>query len=108
MEWCLHPITAFKPTRFFDEKTLRNRGNTLERTIFINPQNSSEKYLVVSGANLVADIETSYSLVTYTPIVAGPFIVNMAGGLDGKKKLRTSPTGQLEVEVSSSGQRATQ
>lgn len=90
---------SFRRTRFFDEKTLRNRGNTLERTIFINPGDASEKYLVVSGSDLSSSIETSYSTVTYTPVVAGPVVFNIVGGQDGKTHLRTSPTGQLEIEV---------
>ena len=97
---------SFRRTRFFDEKTLRNRGTTLERTIFINPHNSDEKYLVVSGSDLSSSIETSYSTVTYTPIVAGPVVFNLVGGQDGKAQLRTSPTGQLEIEVGGLTQRS--
>ena len=98
---------AFVRTRFFDEKTLRNRGNTLERTIFINPRDAGDKYLLVSGSSLSSSIETSYSTVTYTPVVAGPLMFNMAGGQDGKTQLRTSPTGQLEIEVGGLVQRET-
>ena len=89
----------FKPTRFFDEKTLRNRGNTLERTVFINPQNIHERSIAIFGSDLSASIERTYSMVTVTPIVAGPLIFNMYGGHDGKSTLRSSPTGILQLEV---------
>lgn len=89
----------FNVVRFFDEKTLRNRGNTLERTVFINPANKDERYLAVYGSDLSASIERSYSMVTVTPVVAGPFVFNMYGGHDAKSTLRSSPLGRLNVEV---------
>ncbi|MGL4576103.1 MAG: hypothetical protein ACRCV9_15065 [Burkholderiaceae bacterium] len=89
----------FKPTRFFDEKTLRNRGNLLERTIFFNPQNAGERYIAIFGSDLSSSIERAYSMVTVTPIVAGPIVFNMVSGHDGKSVLRSSPTGTLKLEV---------
>jgi len=89
----------FTVTRYFDEKTLRNRGNQLERTIFINPQNAAERYLVISAADLSSSIETPYSMVTSTPIVAGPVVFNLVSGQDGKTTLRASPIGQILLEV---------
>lgn len=89
----------FKPTRFFDEKTLRNRGNTLERTVFINPQNAQERFVAIFGSDLSASIERAYSEVTVTPVMVGPAVFNMYGGQDGKSMLRSSPTGALELEV---------
>ena len=89
----------FKPTRYFDEKTLRNRGNNLERTVFINPSNQGERYLAIYGSDLSASIERAYSMVTVTPVVAGPIVFNMYGGQDGKSTLRSSPTGKLKLEA---------
>jgi len=90
----------FKPTRAFDEKTLRNRGsNDLERTVFMNPGNAAERYLAIHGSELSASIERPYSTVTYTPIVAGPVVFNMVGGSDGKLVLHSSPVGSLSLEV---------
>jgi len=91
--------SSFVVTRQFDEKTLRNRGNQLERTIFINPQNAAERYLVISAADLSSSIETPYSMVTSTPIVAGPVVFNLVSGQDGKTTLRASPVGQILIEV---------
>lgn len=89
----------FKLTRYFDDKTLRNRGNDLERTVFINPANAGERYLAIHGSNLAASIERAYSMVTVTPVAAGPVVFNMYGGQDGKSVLRSAPTGSVQVEV---------
>lgn len=90
---------AFQVTRFFEEKTLRNRGNNLERTVFINPPNAGERYLAVFGSDLSSSIERAYSMVTVTPVFAGPVMFNMYGGVDGKSVLRSSPVGTLRLEV---------
>jgi hypothetical protein len=90
---------AFQPLRFFDEKTLRNRGNDLERTVFMNASNAGERYIAIFGSDLSASIERSYQMVTTTPVVAGPVIFNMVSGHDGKSVLRSSPVGQLTIEV---------
>jgi hypothetical protein len=89
----------FKLTRYFDDKTLRNRGNDLERTVFINPGDARERYIAIHGSNLSASIERAYSMVTVTPVVAGPVIFNMYGGQDGKSVLRSAPTGTVQLEV---------
>jgi hypothetical protein len=89
----------FKITRYFDDKTLRNRGNDLERTVFINPSDAQERYIAVHASNLSASIERAYSMVTVTPVVAGPVMFNMYGGQDGKSVLRSAPTGTLQIEV---------
>jgi hypothetical protein len=89
----------FKLTRYFDDKTLRNRGNDLERTVFINPDDARERYIAIHGSNLSASIERAYSLVTVTPVMAGPVMFNMYGGQDGKSVLRSAPTGTVQIEV---------
>ncbi len=91
--------SEFKPARYFDEKTLRNRGDSLERTIFMNSQNSQERYIAIFGSDMSASIERAYSAVTVTPIVAGPFVFNMYSGHDGKSVLQSSATGVLQFEV---------
>jgi hypothetical protein len=90
---------SFRLTRFFDDKTLRNRGNDLERTVFINPQDAAERYIAIHGSNLSASIERAYSMMTVTPVVAGPVMFNMYGGQDGKSTLRSAPTGSVQIEV---------
>lgn len=89
----------FKVLRYFDEKTLRNRGNNLERTVFVNPPNRDERYLAIYGSDLSASIERAYSMVTVTPVMAGPVMFNVYSGVDGKSTLRSAPAGKLQVEV---------
>lgn len=91
--------SEFIATRNFDEKSLRNRGDNLERTVFINPQNRGERYIAIYGSGLSASIERPYSEVTYTTVMVGPVMFNMVGGRDGKSMLRSSPTGRLHLEV---------
>ncbi|MDB5911729.1 MAG: hypothetical protein JWP22_404 [Ramlibacter sp.] len=89
----------FKLLRYFDEKTLRNRGNNLERTIFINPSDRAERYVAVYGSDLSATIERAYSMNTVTAMPAGPYTFYMHSGVDGKSTLRSAPAGKLKVEV---------
>jgi len=89
----------FKPVRFFDEKTLRNRGNNLERTVFVNPTDAKERYLAIYGSDLSASVDRAYSMVTVTPVFVGPVMFNMYGGQDAKSTLRSSPAGKLKIEV---------
>jgi len=89
----------FKVVRYFDEKSLRNRGNNLERTVFFNPQDRSERYVAIYGSDLSASIERAYSEVTVTPVFAGPVMFNVYGGRDGKSTLRSSPMGTLTIET---------
>jgi hypothetical protein len=89
----------FKLLRYFDEKTLRNRGNNLERTIFINPSDRAERYVAVYGSDLSASIERAYSMNTVTPVSSGPYTFYMHSGVDGKSTLRSAPSGKLKVEV---------
>lgn len=92
--------SEFIATRTFDEKSLRNRGNNLERTVFINPQNSGDRYIAVHGSDLSASIERPYSEATYNTVVVGIVMFNVVSGHDGKSMLRSSPTGALHIEVS--------
>lgn len=89
----------FKLVRYFDEKTLRNRGTNLERTVFFNPQDKGERFLAIYGSDLSASIERAYSMMTVTPVFAGPLMFNIHGGVDGKTIVRSAPTGQLKLEV---------
>ena len=89
----------FHVTRFFDEKTLRNRGNDLERTIFFNPSNAKERYVAIFGSDLSSSVERAYSLVTVQTMAAGPVIFNLYSGKDGRSTLRSSPAGKVRIEV---------
>lgn len=89
----------FQPTRHFDEKTLRSRGNSAERTVFINPQNAAERFVAIYGSDLSSSIERAYSMVTVTTVVAGPYMFNLYGGQDGKSTIRSAPSGSFNLEV---------
>jgi hypothetical protein len=89
----------FKPTRFFEEKTLRNRGNNVERTVFFNPVNANERYLAIFGSDLSSSIERSYSEVTATPVFIGPVVFNLISGYDAKSTIRSSPIGTISIST---------
>lgn len=106
----LHDVAIFIPRvatfdaqfnlrRYFDEQTLRNRGNNVERTIFINPADRAERYIAVYGSDLSASIERAYSMMTVTPVTVGAVTFNIYGGQDGKSTLRSSPGGKLRIDV---------
>jgi hypothetical protein len=87
---------SHRVTRYFDERSLRNRGNDLERTVFINPADSGERYIAIYGSDLTSSIERAYSMVTVQSFYPG-FVY--FSGVDGKSNLHTAPTGDVRVEV---------
>jgi len=89
----------FSPTRHFDDKTLRNRGNSVERTVFINSRNADEKYVAIYGSDISTAVEKTYSMMTVTPVAVGAVMINYHTGEDGRSTLRSSPVGILEIEV---------
>jgi hypothetical protein len=99
------PIMVFydadmKVTRYFGEKTLRSRGQDLERTVFFNAGNADERFLVIFGSDLSETVEKTYSEVTVQTIPFGPAVfLTWASGKDRKFSLRPSPTGTVRIEV---------
>ena len=90
----------FVKTRQFEDKTLRNRGANLERTVFINSVDSQERYLAVYGFDLSATFEAAYSQVTTQSWTgAGGAYFMTSTGTDGKSVTRVSPVGQLQIEI---------
>jgi hypothetical protein len=90
---------AFQPTRVFDEKTLRSRGQSVERTVFINPANAGDRYVALVGSALTSAIQQRYSYVTSTPMMAGPVMFNLVGGAETTGTVRSAPVGQVRIEV---------
>ncbi len=89
-----------KATREFDDKSLRSRGSSLERTIFINPENSAEQYLLIRASELSAKIEQNISIVTTSAVYVAPGVyVNISSGADSKVLVQSSPVGRLAIEV---------
>ena len=89
----------FKLQRYYDEKTLRNRGDNVERTVFLNPANRAERYIAIYGSDPAAAIERAYSMATVTPVSTGYVTFNIYSGVDGKSTLRSAPAGKLKIEV---------
>lgn len=89
----------FTPTRYYDDTSLRNRGSTLERTVFINEPNKAERYVAIFGSDMKAAMERSYSMVTVNTIMVGTVPFNFYGGQDAKATIRAAPTGKLLFEV---------
>lgn len=90
----------FDRTRFFEEASLRSRGNNLERTIFINPADSQERYILIYGSGLASSVELTFSQVssqTYSGANGGLFVFHT--GNDAKAVVRAAPVGRLEIEV---------
>lgn len=90
----------FVKTRQYEDKTLRSRGSNLERTVFINPANSQERYLAVYGSDLASSFEAAFSQVTTQSWsgVGGAYYMTTTG-TDGKSVIRASPVGQLQIEI---------
>lgn len=87
----------FKPTRHFDESTLRQRGNVFERTIFINPDNSSERYLVLYGSPVDVSRDSTVNINAVTPIFVGTGMFMWQTGGEAKSSLHYSPTGSYFI-----------
>lgn len=90
----------WKRTRVFDETTLRPRGTgSLERTVFINPPNADERYLVVYGSNRSDVKELAMSAVTSQPITVGAATIYWQSGADTKVLQHSAPVGDFIIET---------
>lgn len=90
---------SFQATREFSEKTLRNRNGQLERTIFINPVNATERYLLIYGSNQASTVIRDIPRVSANNTMFGPLPFTFSAGADVKAKLTTSPTGKIQLLV---------
>ncbi len=89
----------FQPTRHFDESTLRQRGSVLERTVFINPSDRAERYLVFYGSAVASNRDETVGVTGVTPIFAGPVMFMMPTGSEIKRSVHYSPTGKYFLHV---------
>lgn len=89
----------FKVTRSFTEDGLRSRGRSLERTVFFNPGNSRDRYLLIHSGLLRAAYQRDVQLLTNQTISAGAVTMNWADGQDAKGMVRPSPVGKVELTV---------
>ncbi|KAF0814515.1 hypothetical protein IGB42_00569 [Andreprevotia sp. IGB-42] len=88
----------FRTRRSFDEKSLRNRGSGLERTIFINPTNADERYLIIRGASLKGMVVQSLQSTQVQPIVTPYGMFFYSNGIEVKAEVRSSAVGFIEIE----------
>lgn len=90
----------FKTTRTFTEESLRSRGSALERTVFFNPGNSRDRYLVIHGGALKAAYQRDVQVISTQQLSNGMGgFVNWSSGADAKGMVRPSPVGKVEVTV---------
>jgi hypothetical protein len=90
---------AFKTTRVFDDQSLRARGDNLELTIFVNPDNAHERYMLIHGANRTKSTESSYATVTSMPIYSGGVVGTFVYGQEARSRLHDAPTGTIQLKI---------
>jgi hypothetical protein len=88
-------------TRQFSAKDLVRRGAfNLERTIFMNPKNAQERYLVISGdldgESFDRKVASSNQGAVY---VAGAGSISWATGSESKNTIFYSPVGSVLIKV---------
>lgn len=86
-------------TRTFPEDSLRTRGRAVERTVFINPSNAAERYLLVHAAPLSSAYVRDVQMVVTQTYSSGPMIAHWTSGADVKATTRSAPIGEVEVSV---------
>ncbi len=85
----------FSPVRVYTHTGMKKRGNGYDKTVFINPSNQNERYLLVYGA---LNVEPELLTVSRTDVVfvgTGYYI----GGTDAALTLRAASSGLLVVEA---------
>lgn len=90
---------AMQPTRVLHQHDLRNRGEGVERTVFINPPNANERYLVIHGAPIDAKLSRTWSEVQVTTVMIGMAAIPIATGSDTKSTVRSSPVGSIRLSL---------
>jgi len=90
---------AWQRTRLFTEADLRSRGSSMERTVFVNTANAGERYLVIYGADSTTVKEHSTTVMSTTPVFAGPVVFYYHDGRDAKALVHTSPIGNVVLEA---------
>ncbi|MEK8087714.1 hypothetical protein WNB94_14975 [Aquabacterium sp. A3] len=91
--------SRFEVTRSFHESDLRTRGGNPERTIYINPANAGERYMLIHGSGLRGSYSKKIPVQTSQAIHTGFGVVYWADGADVVATTRSSPYGEIEVQV---------
>lgn len=85
----------FSPLRVYPHTGMKKRGTGYEKTVFINPANQNERYLLVYGALNVEPEQVTVSRTDVVFVGTGFFI----GGIDKPFTLSAASRGVLSVEV---------
>lgn len=85
----------FSPLRVYPHTGMKRRGNGYDKTIFINPSNQSERYLLIYGALNVEPERVTVSKTDVVFVGTGFYI----GGADHALTLKAASSGALLVEA---------
>ncbi|WP_410499924.1 hypothetical protein [Chitinibacter sp. S2-10] len=89
---------AFKVKRSFNENKLRNRGSGVELTVFINPSNADEHYMLIRNGNLESSLKQNMPIVQ-TNFISTPYGTFMiTNGSEISSEIHSSPVGMLNIE----------
>ncbi len=84
----------YQPKRAYNYSAMKKRGFAYEKTIFMNPQNQDEKYVLVRGVPSSAPEDVVISRQDVVFVGTGFFM----GGTDQKLSIHPSTTGAVVVE----------
>jgi hypothetical protein len=87
----------FAPKREYTYTNMKKRGLGYEKTVFINPQNHSEKYVLVRGILNISPQEVTISKTDMMFVGTGYFI----GGTDAKLTVQPTSMGVVMIDVKS-------
>lgn len=89
---------GFNIKRTFGNQKVRNRGAGVELTVFINPSNSFERYVLIRGGNLDSSVKQSKPMVQ-TSFISTPYGTFMlTNGQEVSSEIYSSPVGQFTIE----------
>lgn len=85
----------FSPQRVYPHTGMKRRGHGYEKTVFINPTNQNERYLLIYGALNVAPEQVTVSRTDVVFVGTGYYI----GGTDQAITLKAASSGALQIEA---------
>lgn len=89
----------FEVTRAYDEKDLRTRGKNPERTVYVNPANANERYMLIHGATLKGSFVKNMPVQSTQAIYTGYGTVYWTSGADVNATIRGSSVGEITIMV---------
>ena len=85
----------FAPLRVYPHTGMKKRGHGYEKTVFINPANQNERYLLIYGALNVEPQQVTVSRTDIVFVGTGYYI----GGTDQALTLKATSSGALQIEA---------